>query len=101
MNEVRKPEFAEFGAPLAQVSSEATRRLCEQRQSVAKTISEWNAEISQFVSHRMTRNSEALSRITQCQNFPDLFTIQAQWLQNATEDYLREAGSSQRSTANF
>ena len=42
MNEVRKSEFAgampNFGGPFAQVSSDATRRLCEQGQSVAKTI---------------------------------------------------------------
>lgn len=92
MNEVRMPEFGELGASFAQVSSEAARRLCEQSQSMAQNISEWNAEISQFLSHRAARNGETLRRITQCQNLPDVFGIQAQWFQDATEDYLREIG---------
>ena len=53
MNEVRKSEFAgampDFGGPFVQASSDATRRLCEQGQSVAKTISEWNTEVSHFL----------------------------------------------------
>jgi len=89
MNEVR---MSDFGASFAQVSSEATRRLCEQGQSVVQTMNEWNGEISQFLSHRATRNRETLKRITQCQNAPDIFGIQAQWVQDATEDYLREIG---------
>src|SRR5690349_17635301 len=92
MNEVRKAEFAELGASFAQVSSEAARRLCEQSQSMAQTFTEWNVEISQFISHRAARNSETLRRITQCQNPPDVFGMQAQWFQDATEDYLREIG---------
>jgi hypothetical protein len=74
------------------VSSEATRRLGEQGQSVVQMMNEWNAEISQFLSHRAARNAEALRRVTQCQNVPDLFGVQAQWVWDATEDYLREIG---------
>jgi len=92
MNEVRMPDFGELGASFAQVSSEATRRLCEQGHSMAQTISEWNAEIGQFVSHRAARNGEAVRRVTQCQNWPDIFGVQAQWVQDITEDYLREIG---------
>ena len=92
MNEVRTPEFTEFGASFAQMSSEATRRLCEQGQSVMQTMNEWSAEISQFLSHRAARNGEAFRCATQCQNVPDLFGIQARWFQDATEDYLREIG---------
>jgi hypothetical protein len=92
MNEVRMPEFGELGASFAQVSSEATRRLCEQGQSITQAMSEWNAEISRFLSQRAARNGETLRRITQCQNLPDVFGIQARWFQDATEDYLREIG---------
>jgi hypothetical protein len=90
MNEVSKPELAELGASFIQAGSEATRRVCEQGQSVAKTITEWNAEFGQFLSLRAARNGEAFRRITQCQSFPDLFSVQAQWLQDAADDYLRE-----------
>src|SRR5690242_9630916 len=36
-NEVKRPEFADLGASFAQMSSEATRRLCEQSQSASAT----------------------------------------------------------------
>ena len=94
MNEVRKPELAEaissLAGPFVQVSSDATRRLCEQGQSVAKTISEWNTEVSHFLSHRVARNGEALGRMTKCQNFPEVFAIQSEWVRDAADDYLRE-----------
>ena len=90
MNEVRKPEVTDFGASFAQASSDATRKLCEHGQSVAKTISEWNAEVSNFLSHRAARNSEAKGRMAKCQNLPEIFTVQTQWVQEATDDYLKE-----------
>ena len=94
MNEGRKPELAEtissVAGPFVQVSSDATRRFCEQGQSVAKTIGEWNTEVSDFVNHRVARNGEALGRMTKCQNFPEVFAIQAQWVRDAADDYLRE-----------
>ena len=94
MNEVRKSEFAgampDFGGPFVQASSDATRRLCEQGQSVAKTISEWNTEVSHFLSHRVAQNGEILGRMTKCQNFPEVFAIQSEWVRDAAEDYLKE-----------
>ena len=89
MNEVRKSELAEtmpdLSASFVQVSSDATRRLCEQGQSVAKTLSDLNTEVSQFVTHRVARNGEAMGRLTKCQSIPE-----AQWVQDAADDYLKE-----------
>jgi hypothetical protein len=90
MNEVRKPKVADFGASFAQVSSDATRRLCEHGQSVVNTISEWNTEVSHFLSHRAARNSEAIGRVAKCQSFPEVCTIQAQWVQEAADDYMKQ-----------
>ena len=94
MNEVRKSEFAgampNFGVSFVQASSDATRRLCEQGQSVAKTISEWNTEVNHFLSHRVAPNGETLGRMTKCQNLPAVFAIQAQWVREAADDYLKE-----------
>ena len=64
MNEVTKSMGAmpDLGASFVQVSSDATRRLCEQGQSVAKTIGEWNTEgaiSSAIVSLGMARYSGA------------------------------------------
>jgi hypothetical protein len=90
MNEVRKPEVTDFGASFAQASSDATRKLCEHGQSVAKMISEWNAEVSDFLSHRAARNSEAMGRMAKCQNVPEIFTIQTQWVQETADDYMKQ-----------
>jgi Phasin protein len=94
MNEVRKPELADampdLGASFAQVGSDATRRLCEQGQSVAKTISEWNTEVNHFLSHRAARNSETMGRMAKCRSFPEVFAIQTQWMQDATDDYMKQ-----------
>ena len=92
MDDVRNPELTrtmpDLGG-LVQVSSDATRRLCEHGQSVANTISEWNTEVSHFLSHRAARNSETMGRMSKCQNLPEIFSIQTQWAQEATDDYLK------------
>jgi hypothetical protein len=92
MNEVTKSMGAmpDLGASFVQVSSDASRRLCEQGQSVAKTIGEWNTEVSHFFSHRVARNGEVLGRMRKCQNFPEVFAIQSEWVRDAADDYLKE-----------
>ena len=93
MDDVRNPELtkpmADLGA-LVQVGSDATRRLCEHGQSVANTISEWNTEVSHFLSHRVARNSETMGGMAKCQNFSEIFAIQTRWIQEAGDDYLKE-----------
>jgi len=94
MNELRRPELTQaiFGvaAPFAQASSDAARRFCEQGQTVATTVTEWTSEMSQFLSHRTARNNEAISRMMKCQNLPEAFATQSQWVQDAADDYLKE-----------
>jgi hypothetical protein len=94
MNEVSKPELAGAMpdlASLTQASSEATRRLCEHGQSLTKAIGEWNAELGQFVSHRVARTSEAMTRMARCQSLPEILVVQTQWWQDAADDYLKQA----------
>jgi len=94
MNEVIKPALAgpvPDVATFTQVSSEATRRLCEQSQSIAKTISEWNTEVGHFVSHRATRTSEAMARMARCHSVAENLAVQTQWWLDATDDYLKQA----------
>jgi hypothetical protein len=80
----------DFGTSLTQITSDATRRVCEQGQTVTQTMSEWNSEVSHFVSRRVARNSETIGRMTKCQNLPQVFAIQTQWVQDAADDYLKE-----------
>jgi hypothetical protein len=98
MNEVRMPEATDLGASFAQASTDATRRLCEHGQSVAKAISEsvakairdWNTEVNHFLSHRAARNGETMNHVVKCQNLPEILALQAQWMQGTSEDYLKE-----------
>ena len=94
MSDVRKAEkgntVLDLGSSLTQVTSEATRRLCDQGQSVAETVTELNAEMSNFLSQRLTRNTEMIARFTNFQALPDVFAIQAQLMQDAAADYLKE-----------
>jgi hypothetical protein len=80
----------DFGTSLTQMTSDATRRVCEQGQTVAQTMSEWNTEVSHFLSRRVARNGETIGRMTKCQNLSEVFGIQAQWVQDAADDYLKE-----------
>ena len=94
MNEVRRPEKADavldLGSSLTQVGSEATRRLCEQGQTVAETMTELNTEVGNFLNQRLTRNTEMIARFANIQVLPDVFAVQAQWMQDAATDYLKE-----------
>jgi len=94
VNEVRKPEWQkalpDLSASFSQAGSVATRRLCEQGQAAVKTMSEWNGEIFRFFNGRLAHNGELIGRMTNCQSPQEIFAIQAQWAQDAADDYLKE-----------
>ena len=73
----------DFGASLTQMTSDATRRLCEQGQTITQTMTGWNTEVSHFLPHRVARSGEAMGRMTKCQNLTEILGIQAQWVQDA------------------
>jgi len=95
MDERIKTEWSkslpEFGASLAQMTSDMTGRFCEQSEALTSAIAEWNGEISHFVSHRLQRNGNAIGSMTNCQNLPEIFAVQGRWFQDAADDYLNEA----------
>ncbi len=31
-----------------------------------------------------------MSHVAKCQNFPEIFSLQAQWMQGTSEDYIKE-----------
>jgi len=80
----------DFGTSLTQMTSDATRRVYEQGQTVTQTMSEWNNEMSHFLSRRVARNGETIGRMAKCQSLPEVFGLQAQWVQEAADDYLKE-----------
>jgi hypothetical protein len=94
MNDTAKTEtFATFPAlawEFASAGSHTTEQVCNQAQMVAKAIADWNAECHRFVSHRMSRTSDAIVKIVKSQSLPEVLAIQAKWLEDAVEDYIKE-----------
>jgi hypothetical protein len=82
VNKSTTPELTaalpELGASFAEGGSDATRRFYEQGQTIAQTMTEWNTEVSHFLSDRVARNGDAIGRITKCQGLPEVFAVQAQ-----------------------
>jgi hypothetical protein len=46
--------------------------------------------VSHFLSQRVARNSEAMGRMAKCQSVPEVCTIQAQWVQEVADDYMKQ-----------
>ena len=94
MNDMPKSEtFVTFSLPgwdFAKAGSDAAQQVCNQGQIVAKTMQDWSAEYSKFLSQRMRRNSEAFAEIAKCQSAAAMIGIQAKWLQDAVGDYVNE-----------
>ena len=86
----REEVIPDFGASLTRITSDATRRFNEQSETVTHVMSEWNTEVSHFLSRRVAKNGETVGRMTKCQNLSEVFGIQAQWVQDAADDYLKE-----------
>jgi hypothetical protein len=92
MDDFRNAQVPNLGASFAELGSQATRRMCEQSEGFAKAFCDWNAEVRQFLSHRMARNLDAVTRMTRCGNWQDAFSIQTEWLRDTTDDYSKEIG---------
>jgi hypothetical protein len=92
MDEFSNRELPNIGMSFARLGSEATRHLCEQGQSFAHAIGEWNTELGHFLSHRMARNQETVASMAKCENLQDVLSVQTKWFQEASDDYLREFG---------
>lgn len=76
---------------LANVGSDGARQFCNQRQIFAKAMRDWNWECSRFVTHRMTRATETIEQAASCRSLPEVFAVQARWLQATFDDYVQEA----------
>jgi hypothetical protein len=79
------------GGEFANAGSDAVRQFCNQGQIFAKAMTDWNTECSRFVTHCMTRATEAAEQVASCRSLPEVFAIQARWLQATFDDYVQEA----------
>jgi hypothetical protein len=83
--------FSGSAWPMDQVDSASARQFWERSETFAKALADWNTEITHFVTKRVSRDGEALGRVTQCRSLPEVFEVEAQWLRGTFDDYFGEA----------
>ena len=76
---------AEFNGTAMEVFAQAC-------QSYAKGVATLNEELMSFVNARLSRDVELSRALSQCSNWSDAASLQQQWAQQATQEYLTEAG---------
>ena len=76
--------------PMDQGNLDPAREFWQRTETLAKALTEWNTEITHFVTKRISRGSEAVGRITQCRTVPEALEVEAQWLRGAFDDYFSE-----------
>ena len=84
-------EFSCSAWPMDQVNLDTVRQFWERSETFAKALTDWNTEVTHFVTKRVSRDGEALGRVTQCRSLPEVFEVEAQWLRGTFDDYFGEA----------
>jgi hypothetical protein len=96
MNDIPKQETSQTGSipgwEFANSGSDAARQFCNQGQVVAKAMTDWNRECRRFATHLMGQTAEAAAQVASCKNLPEVFAVQARWLQAVIDDYVKETG---------
>lgn len=96
MNEMRKSSSGAQAqsTPCAagQVSPEIAQQWLNCTQAMASAIVDLNQEMTQFVSRRMSRSSEAMARLAGCTSLPQMLDAEVRWMQEVFDDYSAEAG---------
>jgi hypothetical protein len=87
----RAEQFLRLTWPMGQVNLDSARQFWERSETFAKALADWNTEITHFVTKRISRSGEAVSRVTQCRSLPEVFEVEAQWLRGTFDDYSGEA----------
>jgi hypothetical protein len=60
-------------------------------QAYAKGVGTLNGELMGFVNTRLNRDVELSRALSQCGNWSDVVSLQQDWAQQATQEYLAEA----------
>lgn len=76
---------AAFNGTAMEVFAQACR-------SYAKGVATLNDELMSFVNARLSRDVELSRALSQCSNWSDAASLQQEWAQRATREYLIEAG---------
>lgn len=79
-----------FPADFAKAGSDAMQRLFDRGHAVTQMLSDWNVEYNRFVVQRLARNGDTVGRLSKCESLPDIMSVEAGWVQEAMDDYIRE-----------
>ena len=85
----------DFNNQLNQVVSfngEAMQAFADACTAYADCVSDLNKEFMTFVSSRLSRDMELSQALTACENWTDAVAVQQKWAQQATHEYMEEAG---------
>jgi hypothetical protein len=55
------------------------------------SVSEFQSEMFDFMSHRFTKDSAALHQLSECRNWEEVAGLHSRWLQDLSKDYSAEA----------
>jgi hypothetical protein len=77
---------------MAAANSAAMEIFAQACQAYAAGVAELNGELMGFVTARIDRDVKLGQALSSCQNWSDVVDLQQQWAQQATQEYLTEAG---------
>ena len=55
------------------------------------SVSEYQSEMFDFMSHRFAKDSAALQQLRECRNWEEVAGLHSRWLQDLSKDYSAEA----------
>jgi hypothetical protein len=90
-NTERAEWFSGSAWPMDQVNLVSAHQFWERTETFAKALTDWNTEITHFVTKRISRSGEAVGRIAQCRTVPEVLEVETQWLRGTFDDYFSEA----------
>jgi hypothetical protein len=87
-----QPQPTEQLQQVAAANGAAMEIFAQACQAYAAGVAALNGELMGFVTARIGRDVKLGQALSSCQNWSDVVELQQQWAQQATEEYLAEAG---------
>ena len=84
--------FNEHVNRIASFNGEAMQAFAEACTAYADCVSGLNKEFMGFVSSRLNRDVELSQALAACKNWSEAVALQQRWAQEATHEYMEEAG---------
>ena len=92
VSEASKMDTNEQLQRMAAVNGAAMEIFAQACQAYAKGVAALNGELMGFVNTCLNRDDELGRALSQCSDWSDAVNLQQDWAQQATQEYLAEAG---------